>query len=89
MLQSFGMAHKYHKLSILVSHCTYNVLHAMYFLFVCKTGLAGFHPVGEVGGGGKLPHQNTQLPPQKGRGKKKERREREVESVYVFVLQYA
>ena len=54
----------------------------------------GFHPVGEVGG--KLPHQNTQLPPQKeGERKRKgegegerERRKREVESVYVFVLRY-
>ena len=42
-------------------------------------GLAsGFHPVGEVGG--KLPPQNTQLPPQKEREKegKRKRREREV-----------
>ena len=40
--------------------------------------LTGFHPVGEVGG--KLPHQNTQLPPQKeGERKRKGERERERE----------
>ena len=68
-------------------------------MIVQKCMLAGFHPVGEVGG--KLPPQNTQLPPQKEREKeeKRKRREREGErkkergawwgkgSVYIFASQ--
>ena len=41
---------------------------------------SGFHPVGEVEG--KLPPQNTQLSPPKGKGKKE--KERGGGSVYIF-----
>ena len=51
-----------------------------------KVGLpAGFHPVEGVGGG-KLPLQSTQLPPQKERREGEERKERETERgrIYMF-----
>jgi hypothetical protein len=48
---------------------------------------AGFHPVEGVGG--KLPSQNTQLPPQKKREKERKRREKEREGGRgVLVLRY-
>ena len=46
-------------------------------IVVHSLGKAGFHPVGEVGG--KLPPQNTQLPPQKEREKEEKRKRRERE----------
>ena len=48
------------------SHLSSSIYMCSDDLYKCQSG---FHPVGEVGG--KLPPQNTQLPPQKEREKKK------------------